>query len=152
MRLHKELVAASSVPLVLSILSQGDSYGYAIIQRIKEVSTGEIEWTDGMLYPVLRWLEKGGMAQSRWAKSKSGRSRRYYSLQSDGPEGASTAQNRMDTNYLYFEPTLGIVAWSSAEAIHRAGGKGTDPPDQPCNSSVTPCEGRLTVADVSSSC
>jgi len=84
MRLHKELVAASSVPLVLSILSQGDSYGYAIIQRIKEVSTGEIEWTDGMLYPVLRWLEKGGMAQSRWAKSKSGRRRRYYSLQSDG--------------------------------------------------------------------
>ena len=43
MKLEKELVAASSVPLVLSILSEGDSYGYAIIQRVKELSGGKIE-------------------------------------------------------------------------------------------------------------
>src|ERR1043165_7316011 len=58
MKLQKELVAASSVPLVLSILTEGDSYGYAIIQRVKELSGGKIEWTDGMLYPVLHWLEE----------------------------------------------------------------------------------------------
>ena len=50
MKLEKELVAASSVPLVLSILSEGDNYGYAIIQRVKELSGGKIEWTDGMLF------------------------------------------------------------------------------------------------------
>ncbi|HTD86949.1 MAG TPA: helix-turn-helix transcriptional regulator, partial [Candidatus Binatia bacterium] len=57
MKLDKELVAASSVPLVLSILAEGQSYGYAIIQRVKELSDGKIQWTDGMLYPVLHWLE-----------------------------------------------------------------------------------------------
>jgi len=84
MKLEKELVAASSVPLVLSILSEGDNYGYAIIQRVKELSGGKIEWTDGMLYPVLHWLEDQRLVRSRWTKSQSGRKRKYYSLQRDG--------------------------------------------------------------------
>ena len=84
MKLEKELVAASSVPLVLSILSEGDSYGYAIIQRVKELSGGEIEWTDGMLYPVLHWLEDRGFVRSEWKTAESGRKRKYYSLQADG--------------------------------------------------------------------
>jgi PadR family transcriptional regulator PadR len=84
MKLDKELVAASSVPLVLSILAEGDSYGYAIIQRVKELSAGKIEWTDGMLYPVLHWLEDEGLVRSRWTKSDSGRKRKYYALQPDG--------------------------------------------------------------------
>jgi PadR family transcriptional regulator, regulatory protein PadR len=84
MKLEKELVAASSVPLVLSILSEGDNYGYAIIQRVKELSGGKIEWTDGMLYPVLHWLEDQDLVGSRWTKSESGRKRKYYSLQPDG--------------------------------------------------------------------
>ena len=84
MKLEKELVAASSVPLVLSILSEGDNYGYAIIQRVKELSGGKIEWTDGMLYPVLNWLEDQDLVGSRWTKSESGRKRKYYYLQPDG--------------------------------------------------------------------
>ncbi len=50
--LAKDLVAASSKPLVLSILAESESYGYAIIQRVRELSGEEIEWTEGMLYPV----------------------------------------------------------------------------------------------------
>jgi hypothetical protein len=50
----KDLVAASATPLILGILSQGESYGYAIIKRVAELSGGELQWTDGMLYPVLR--------------------------------------------------------------------------------------------------
>src|SRR5437764_882127 len=84
MKLEKELVAASSVPLILSILSEADSYGYAIIQRVKDLSCGEIEWTDGMLYPVLHWLEDQRLVRSRWTKSESGRQRKYYSLQPGG--------------------------------------------------------------------
>ena len=84
MKLEKELVAASSVPLVLSLLSEGDSYGYAIIQRVKELSGGKIEWTDGMLYPVLHWLEDQRLVRSRWVKCDSGRKRKYYSPQPDG--------------------------------------------------------------------
>jgi DNA-binding PadR family transcriptional regulator len=84
MKLEKELVAASSVPLVLSILTEGDNYGYAIIQRVKELSGGRIAWTDGMLYPVLHWLEDQDMVRSRWVESEAGRKRKYYSLISGG--------------------------------------------------------------------
>src|SRR5688572_23062524 len=84
MKLEKELVAASSVPLVLSVLTEGESYGYAIIQRVRELSGGKIEWTDGMLYPVLHWLEDQALVSSRWGESESGRKRKYYSLKSEG--------------------------------------------------------------------
>ena len=47
----KDLVAASATPLVLAILAEGDSYGYAIIKRVAELSGGHLQWTDGMLYP-----------------------------------------------------------------------------------------------------
>lgn len=79
-----KLVAASSVPLVLSILSQGESYGYAILQRVRLLSGGRIEWTDGMLYPVLHRLERAQLVDARWGESENGRRRRYYRLSSAG--------------------------------------------------------------------
>ena len=82
--ISKKLVAASSVPIVLSILSQGESYGYAIIQKVRAVSEGEMEWTDGMLYPVLHRLERDGLITSSWGVSENGRRRRYYSTKPAG--------------------------------------------------------------------
>src|SRR2546428_678313 len=64
--LAKDLVAASSKPLVLSILAGRESYGYEIIQKVREVSGGQIEWSDGMLYPVLHRLERDGLIDSEW--------------------------------------------------------------------------------------
>jgi DNA-binding PadR family transcriptional regulator len=58
MEINKDLIAASSTPIVLAILTEGDSYGYAILERVRELSDGRMEWTDGMLYPVLHRLEK----------------------------------------------------------------------------------------------
>ena len=84
MKLGKDLVAASAVPLILSILQDGESYGYAIIQRVRELSGGQMRWTDGMLYPVLHRLETQGVIVSRWKTADSGRRRRYYALKSRG--------------------------------------------------------------------
>jgi len=84
MKLPKDLVAASAVPLILSILEEGESYGYTIIQRVKELSGGEIEWTDGMLYPVLHRLEAQSLVRSRWGVSDAGRKRKYYALTTAG--------------------------------------------------------------------
>ena len=94
MKLQKELVAASSVPLVLSILSEGDSYGYAIIQRVRELSGGKIEWTDGMLYPVLHWLEDQAHVTSRWVEAETGRKRKYYTLKSKGRKALRQQQEQ----------------------------------------------------------
>ena len=80
----KELVAASAEPLILSLLARGETYGYAIIQEIRKLSENKIEWTDGMLYPVLHRLEDRGLIKSRWAESEAGRKRKYYSLKEDG--------------------------------------------------------------------
>ncbi len=82
--ISKDLTAASSTPLVLAILAEGDSYGYAILQRVREVSEGRMEWTDGMLYPVLHRLERLGHVESRWEAAPSGRRRKYYRLTSQG--------------------------------------------------------------------
>ena len=80
----RELVAASAEPLILSLLTKGESYGYAIIQEIKKLSGDKIEWTDGMLYPVLHRMEDKGLIESRWAESETGRKRKYYFLKQDG--------------------------------------------------------------------
>ena len=83
-RLPKDLVAASAVPLVLSILAECESYGYTIIQRVRDLSGGEIAWTDGMLYPVLHRLEAQGLVRARWDVSEAGRKRKYYALSAAG--------------------------------------------------------------------
>ncbi len=82
--LSKNLTAASSKPIILGILKQGTSYGYHIIKKLKELSGGTIEWSDGMLYPVLHRLEKEKLIQSKWELAENGRPRKYYQITSDG--------------------------------------------------------------------
>jgi len=84
MDINKDLVAASATPLVLAILAEGDSYGYAILRRVSELSGGELQWTDGMLYPVLHRLEGQGCIKGRWGASETGRKRKYYHLTARG--------------------------------------------------------------------
>lgn len=84
MRIDKDLVAASATPLVLAILTEGESYGYAILKRVRALSEGEIEWTDGMLYPLLHRLRRLGYVTTEWRTSPEGRRRQYYGLTEDG--------------------------------------------------------------------
>ena len=86
MEINKDLTAASSTPLVLAILAEDDSYGYAILQRVRELSGGHLEWTDGMLYPVLHRLTRLGLVEPRWETAESGRRRKYYRITSQGRE------------------------------------------------------------------
>jgi PadR family transcriptional regulator, regulatory protein PadR len=84
MEISKDLMAASSTSIVLAILADGESYGYAILKRVRELSGGQMEWTDGMLYPVLHRLERLGHVQARWQVADSGRRRKYYRITSSG--------------------------------------------------------------------
>ena len=84
MEFNKDLIAASSTPIVLAILAEGDSYGYAILKRVKELSGGRMEWTDGMLYPVLHRLERLGHVEARWEAAETGRRRKYYRITPGG--------------------------------------------------------------------
>jgi PadR family transcriptional regulator PadR len=84
--IDKDLVAASATPLVLAILSEGESYGYAIIKRVADLSGGELQWTDGMLYPLLHRLERNSLVEAFWGRSETGRGRKYYRLTRSGAE------------------------------------------------------------------
>jgi DNA-binding PadR family transcriptional regulator len=108
MSINKDLVAASSTALVLAILAERDSYGYAILKRVRELSGGELEWTDGMLYPVLHRLERSGLIESRWAKAESGRRRNYYRITDAGREQLADERRQWQT----VDKTLGKI-WSA---------------------------------------
>ena len=86
MSLNRELIAASTTPLVLAILCQGDCYGYALIKEVREMSGSRITWSDGMLYPVLRRLESQGFISSYWQVAETGRRRRYYKIENGGQQ------------------------------------------------------------------
>jgi len=85
-QISKDLVAASSTPLVLGILSEGENYGYAILKRVAEISHGKLDWTDGMLYPLLHRLDRLGYVEARWSAPPGGRRRRYYRLTAAGEQ------------------------------------------------------------------
>jgi PadR family transcriptional regulator, regulatory protein PadR len=80
----KDLVAASATPMVLGILLQGESYGYAILKRVNEMSAGELAWTDGLLYPLLHRLERAGSIEATWRTPPGGRRRKYYRITAHG--------------------------------------------------------------------
>jgi len=97
MDIGKDLVAASATPLVLAILGEGQSYGYAIIKRVSELSDGELQWTDGMLYPLLHRLERKGYVKAVWGKSDTGRRRKYYRLTPAGVKHLKGQRRQWET-------------------------------------------------------
>ena len=84
MKIGKDLVAASATGMVLAILKRGPSYGYAIIQEVRSLSGGDLEWSEGMLYPVLHRMEDQGLIESYQETGETGHKRRYYRLRADG--------------------------------------------------------------------
>jgi PadR family transcriptional regulator PadR len=112
--IQKDLVAASATPIVLSLLRRCDSYGYAIIKSVREVSGDRIEWTDGMLYPVLHRLEAAGFVKSTWKTAGSGRRRKYYHITRHGEAELERLREQWD------------VVHCALERLAEAGGTGAD--------------------------
>ncbi len=106
------LVAASSKPIVLSLLLSGESYGYQILQRVRRVSGGSLEWSSAMLYPVLRRMEKEGLIRSEWRVSEENRMRKYYMLTDGGRRELETERARWSD----IQKTLRKL-WATAEAV-----------------------------------
>ena len=96
MRIDKDLVAASATPLVLAILADGESYGYAILKRVRTLSGGDLEWTDGMLYPLLHRLRRLGYVTTEWRTPPEGRRRQYYTLTDEGRVVLADQQRQWD--------------------------------------------------------
>jgi PadR family transcriptional regulator PadR len=118
MQIDKDLVAASATPLVLAILCEGESYGYAILKRVRELSDGELQWTDGMLYPLLHRLHRHGYVTTEWRTPDGGRRRKYYAITDEG-ETALADQKRQ---WLTVTQALGDV-WGAGDLLPFALGR-----------------------------
>lgn len=92
--ISRELKAASSKPMILSILSHGESYGYQIIKNIEDLSGGKWEWSEAMLYPVLHRMDADGLIESNWKVMENGRKRKYYSLTKKGKKVLNTEKKQ----------------------------------------------------------
>src|SRR3712207_69045 len=97
LHIDKDLVAASATPLVLAILAEGESYGYAILKRVRALSAGELEWTDGMLYPLLHRLHRLGYVTTEWRAPEGERRRKYYVITDDGRAALADQQQQWVT-------------------------------------------------------
>lgn len=97
MKVTKDLVAASATPLVLGILAESDSYGYAILRQINALSGGELDWTEGLLYPLLHRLERLGHVESNWQSVAGERRRKYYRITSSGLAELAEQRRQWDT-------------------------------------------------------
>ena len=97
MKVAKDLVAASATPMVLGILAEGESYGYAILRRINELSGGELDWTEGLLYPLLHRLERLGYVESSWQSVTGERRRKYYRITDKGLAELAEQRRQWDT-------------------------------------------------------
>jgi DNA-binding PadR family transcriptional regulator len=107
--ISKELTGAFAVPIILSILRDGDSYGYEIVQRVKNLTNGEIKWKEASIYPVLKKLENAGMIKSYWKVEEHERPRRYYSILAGGKE-------QLNLNMLEWDKVHGVLTklWNPA--------------------------------------
>ncbi|HUK15166.1 MAG TPA: PadR family transcriptional regulator [Bryobacteraceae bacterium] len=70
--------------LILKILALQPLHGWAVSQRLKQVSGGVLQVSDGSLYPALHKLEQGGWIAAQWKTSELGRRAKFYSLTRHG--------------------------------------------------------------------
>ena len=106
--ISKELVGASAAPIILSVLKNGDNYGYEIVQKVKELTNGEIKWKEASIYPVLKKLENSGMVKSYWKMQENQRPRKYYTILADGKIQLEQNMHEWDMVHSIFGRLLGL--------------------------------------------
>ncbi len=110
--LNKDLMASSLAPMVLLILKRQESYGYEIIQQLREKSGGELAVAEGTLYPVLKKMEEKKWLRSNWKKADTGRERKYYAITDTGLQELGEQLSQWD-----FINNLIIKLWKPETSI-----------------------------------
>lgn len=80
----RELKRGTVELIVLHLLASGEAYGYEIVTKLSDLTGGDLEVSDGTLYPVLYRLERAGWVAVRWDTPERGVPRKYYRLTDAG--------------------------------------------------------------------
>lgn len=84
MKIEKSLLSGSTPLLVLSLLKNGDKYGYEMAEELARRSDDTFLLKEGTLYPLLHTLEKNGLVDAYIQETPAGRQRKYYHLTDEG--------------------------------------------------------------------
>lgn len=90
MKLERELMRGAGPTAVMQLLSNGEMYGYEIVQSLAHHSDGVFELGQSTLYPMLYNLESKGLVSSKQKAGPNGRKRRYYQLTNKGQKKLAT--------------------------------------------------------------
>ncbi len=101
----RDMLRGSLELMVLSVLADGTTYGYRILQRLAEASGGRVELKAGTLYPILHRLEARGAVRSRW-DSTTGRDRKWYALTA---AGRKALRHEADEWFAYAKCVQGLL-------------------------------------------
>lgn len=82
--------------LILKAVSLGPLHGYAVLQRIQQLSGGRMEIQQGTLYPALFRLEHQGLLRGKWALSENNRRARFYTLTAAGRRQLALERSRWE--------------------------------------------------------
>lgn len=99
-------MAGSMGMLLLKLLSEGDKYGYEMIETLRQRSQNVFELKAGTLYPLLHGLEEKGLLDS-YKKEVTGKTRKYYSITK---EGKKVLQSKEEEWKEYSEAVLRVLA------------------------------------------
>jgi PadR family transcriptional regulator PadR len=86
MKIEKSLLSGSTPMLILSLLKDGDKYGYEMVETLAKRSDDTFALKEGTLYPLLHALEKEKFVESYSKTAPNGRERKYYRLTRSGRE------------------------------------------------------------------
>ncbi len=78
--MNRELLKGNINLMILSILKEGDTYGYEIMKLVKKKTKGSFELKEGTMYIALKRLESNGLVESYWKKIDLTPKRKYYKL------------------------------------------------------------------------
>lgn len=79
-----ELLQGTLDLLILKVVALGPIHGYAISQRLRQISKEVLQVQQGSLYPALHRLQKRGFVQAEWGDTETGRHARFYKLTAKG--------------------------------------------------------------------
>ena len=86
-----QLVRAALPLLTLTLISDEESYGYQLVERLIDLG---LEVSTGLIYPVLSRLERDGLVSTRMVASANGPPRKYFSLTPDGQAARTSAKEQ----------------------------------------------------------
>ncbi len=110
MKIDKSLLSGNTPLLILSLLKDGDKYGYEMVSELARRSDNTFELKEGTLYPLLHTLEKNKWVKSYVKAAPGGRERKYYHLTQ---EGLSQLEHKTAEWNLFSEKVNAVLGFSA---------------------------------------